>query len=157
MADEKKYAHAKEVYDSLCRKLERDDWKFSRDDGKMIINFMVGGEDIPMSFIMLVDVERQVLRVLSQMPFKFPEDKRIEGAIATCVATNGLADGSFDYDIASGEIWFRQTVAFMDSEIGDDMFGYLIWCASTTVDRYNDRFLAVSKGIMSIGDFIAKD
>lgn len=157
MADEKKIAHAREIYGSLCRKLERENWKFRRDDEKLTIDFAISGEDIPMIFLIIVDVERQMLRVLSKMPFNFPEDKRIEGAIATCVATNGLPDGSFDYDISDGAIYFRQTVAFMDCDIGDEMFGYLIWCASTTVDRYNDKFFEISRGLLSISDFIAQE
>lgn len=156
MAEEKIIAHARSVYASLCEKLERDNWKFERDDENMKIIFAVSGEDIPMVFSVSVDAKRQLLRLLSRIPFDFPEDKRIEGAIATCVATYRLADGSFDYDISDGSIYFRQTVAFMDSDIGDRLFDYLIDCAVTVVDRFNDRFYEISQGRLSIDDFIAQ-
>ena len=76
-------------------------------------------------------------------------------AIATCVAFFGLADASFDFDIATGDITFRLNASFRDSRIGDGLFDYLIGVSSYSVDEYNDKFLAVSKGIMSINDFIA--
>ena len=33
----------------------------------------------------------------------------------------------------------------------------MISCACAMVDKYNDQFLALDKGIMSIADFIAKN
>jgi len=84
------------------------------------------------------------------------EDKRMEGAIATCVASFGMADGSFDYDLAVGRIVFRMTASFRESVIGEGLFQYMISCACAMVDEYNDKFLAIDKGLMSINDFIAK-
>ena len=92
---------------------------------------------------------------MSPLPFKFSEDKRMDGAIATCVASFGLADGSFDYDISTGMVIFRMTATYRESKLGDGLFQYMISCASVMVDEFNDKFLAIDKGMLSIGDFIA--
>lgn len=157
MVDETKVVLAKKVYDTICAAIERREWKYQKDDERLVINFGVNGDDIPMQFIMVVDVERQLVRMMSPMPFKMAEDKRMEGAIVTCVANFGMVDGSFDYDVADGTIVFRMTASFRESVIGDGLFQYMISCSCAMVDAYNDKFLAINKGILSVEDFIAKE
>lgn len=108
-----------------------------------------------MEFVLAIDSDRQLLRLFSKLPFAVPEDKRMDLAIATCVATNRLADGSFDYNISTGAIVFRMTASFRESKIGDGLFHYMIDCSCATVDAFNDKFLAICKGVLTVGDFIA--
>ena len=156
MVDEKKMELAKQVYQTLCDAIERREWNFGKDEEKLLVHFGVNGDDIPMQFILIVDAERQLIRVMSPLPFKMSESKRMEGAIATCAASFGMVDGSFDYDLSDGTIVFRMTASFRESLIGEGLFQYLISCSCEMVDKYNDQFLALDKGIMSITDFIAK-
>lgn len=156
MVDEKKMELAKQVYQTLCEAIERREWKFGKDEEKLLVHFDVNGEDIPMRFILIIDAERQLIRLMSPMPFKMSESKRMEGAIATCAASFGMADGNFDYDLSDGAIVFRMTASFRESLIGEGLFQYMISCSCAMVDRYNDQFLALNKGMMSITDFIAK-
>ena len=155
MTEEIKMDLAKEVYATLCAALDKREWHYEKDEENLVVYFLVGGDDIPMSFIIAVDAERQLVRVMSPLPFKFSEDKRMDGAIATCVASFGLADGSFDYDITTGMVVFRMTATYRESKLGDGLFQYMISCSSVMVDKFNDKFLAIDKGLMSIGDFIA--
>ena len=156
MVDEKKMELAKQVYQTLCEAIERREWNFGKDEEKLLVHFGVSGDDIPMQFILIVDAERQLIRLMSPMPFKMSESKRMEGAIATCAASFGMADGSFDYDLSDGTIVFRMTASFRESLIGEGLFQYMISCSCAMVDKYNDQCLARDKGIMSITDFIAK-
>ncbi len=156
MADEKKMELAKQVYQTLCDAIEERDWHYEKEEEKLLVHFGVSGEDIPMQFILVVDVDRQLVRLMSPLPFKMSEDKRMEGAIATCAATFGMADGNFDYDLSDGRIVFRMTAAFRESVVGKGLFQYMISCSCAMVDKYNDQFLAIDKGIMSISDFIEK-
>lgn len=156
MVDEKKMKLAKKVYQTLCEAIERREWNFGKDEEKLLVHFGVSGDDIPMQFILIVDAERQLIRLMSPMPFKMSESKRMEGAIATCAASFGMADGSFDYDLSDGTIVFRMTASFRESLIGEGLFQYMISCSCAMVDKYNDQFLSLDKGIMSITDFIAK-
>lgn len=154
MAETNKMAIAKTVYADLCSALEKRDWHFQKHDEDLVITYGVSGEDLSMDFIFKVDADRQLLRVLSRLPFTVPEDKRMDLAIATCVATNAIVDGSFDYDIKKGTILFRMTASFRESKIGNGLFDYLVGCSSHTVDLFNDEFLALCKGLMSLSDFI---
>lgn len=156
MAEEKKIALAKQVYKTLCDAIDRREWHYEKEEDKLIVHFAVNGDDIPMHFILIVDADRQLIRLMSPMPYKMSEAKRMEGAIATCVASYGMADGSFDYDLADGTIVFRMTTSFRESLIGEGLFQYMISCSCAMVDNYNDQFLAIDKGLMSITDFIVK-
>lgn len=156
MVDEKRMELAKQAYQTLCEAIERREWNFGKDEEKLLVHFGVSGDDIPMQFILIVDAERQLIRLMSPMPFKMSESKRMEGAIAICAASFGMADGSFDYDLSDGTIVFRMTASFRESLIGEGLFQYMISCSCAMVDKYNDQFLALDKGIMSITDFIAK-
>lgn len=65
-----------------------------------------------------------------------------------------MADGSFDFDLSDGSITFRMTASFRESQIGEGLIQYMISCACVMVDKYNDQFLAIDKGVLSITDFI---
>ena len=156
MADEMKMKLAKQVYNTICEALDNRDWHYGKEEDELLVHFGVNGDDIPLQFIIVVDAERQLIRLMSPLPFQMSEAKRIEGAIATCAASYGMADGSFDYDLSDGKIVFRMTASFRESLIGEGLLQYMISCSCAMVDKYNEQFLAIDKGILSIGDFIAK-
>lgn len=154
MAQDKKAA-ARKVYDSMIKALNKKGWKFKEStDGKMVISSDYQGEDIPIGFIVRVDEERQVLQFLSQLPFSISESKRVDAAIAVCVANWWMVNGSFDYNFENGNIIFRLTTSFVDCEVGEDFFMSMIATAVVTTDEYNDKFLMLSKGTLSLEQFI---
>jgi hypothetical protein len=157
MAEEKKITLAKQIYKTLCDAVEKMELHYDKDEEDLIVHFNMDGDDIPMHFILVVDADRQLVRLMSPLPFKMSEAKRMEGAIATCVASYGLADGSFDYDLADGTIMFRMTASFRNGFVGEGLFQYMISCSCVHVDDYNDQFLAIDKGFLSITDFISKN
>lgn len=157
MADENKMLLAKQVFQTLCDAIERRKWTFEKNNEELVAHFQVSGDDIPMEFILFIDAERQLIRLLSPIPFKINEAKRMEGAVACCAASFGMADGSFDYNLSDGSIVFRMTASFDGCVIGEGLFQYMISCACAMIDKYNDRFLAIDKGLIDISDFFAKN
>ena len=145
---------AKSVYYSLIDMLDTRNWKYERHDDDLVIRSGIKGEDLPIEFIVYVKPKNQVVQFISTLPFNIPEDKRVEAAIAVCVANYGLVDGSFDYDVNDGEIRYRLTSSYRDSYLGADLFEYMIMCAASTVDDYNDRFFMLSKGMIDIEGFM---
>ncbi len=142
------------VYAMLCQALEDRKWEYRKDEEKLVVYFGVNGDDIPINIIIAVDTDRQLIRLLSPLPFQMSEDKRIDGAIAACKASFGMADGSFDFDLSDGEIIFRIAAVYAESTIGPGLIYYLIDCCRAMVDHYNDKFLALEKGVISISDFV---
>lgn len=155
--EDNKLQLAKQVYKTLCDAIDARQWKYKKDEEKLVVSLGVNGDDIPMDLILIVDAERQLIRLLSPLPFKMSEAKRMEGAIAVCAASYGVVDGNYDYDITDGSIIFRMTASFRSSTIGEGLLQYLISCACVVVDKYNDRFLALDKGMIDIGQFLAQE
>lgn len=154
MATDKELKLAKEAFALLCKTFDDKGMKYDKEEDKLFAHIGVSGEDIPMDFFVQCDAERQLVKVISFLPFKMCEEKRIEGAIATSYVNYQIADGSFDYNFADGKIAFRMTSSFRESLIGAELFDYMVGCSIFTVDRYNDQFLMLNKGMLSIEDFI---
>ncbi len=154
MADNKELMYAKEAFNTLCRSIDNIGWKYKRMDDELKIMFGVGGDDIPMNFLIIVDAERQLIRILSLMPFQMNKDKLVEGAVATCIIKYVLADGSFDFDVETGHIMFRMTSSFRESLLGEDLFKYMVSIACLTVDKYNDQLSDLNDGKITLAQFI---
>lgn len=157
MDDAMKLAAAQKVYATVCAALDDMGWKYDRDDEKLIVRTGANTNDLPLHHFLIVDEKRQFLRMTSIVPLEMAEDKRTEGAIITTVATMGLRDGSFDYDITKGRISFRLTACFRDSEIGKGLVRYFVDYTNAVVDYYNDRFEAVNSGKISVAEFITQE
>ena len=154
MSEINKSENANKVFRTLCAAIENRGWHFDKIDALRLVSFGVKGDDLPMRFDLIIDEERQLVRLMSRLPFTVDSEYRIEGAIATCAATYKLANGCFDYDIDTGVIRFRMTASFLESEVGEGLFQYMINCSTGTVDQFNDKFFAVCKGMLSISDFL---
>ncbi len=157
MANEVNMYKARQVFDTLIRMLDHLDWNYEKDEEKLVVTSGVASDDFPVEFIVTVRPQQQVVQFLSRLPFRMPEDKRVDGAIAVCVANYGLIDGSFDYDVTDGEILYRLTSSYRESTLGEELFEYMIVCASSTVDKYNDKFFMIAKDMMTVQQFIEQD
>lgn len=145
---------AREVFAELCAAIDARDWHYEKDEDNLSVRFGVTGADLPMKFMIAVDAKRQVVRLLSPFTSVFPEDRRVEGAVAACAMTYPLANGSFDFDVQSGTCWFRQTASFRESKIGGGLLQNMISYTCAAVDLYNDRIDALVKGELSLREFL---
>lgn len=157
MANEINMQKANEVFGTLVRMLDTRDWKYEKHEEKLLIRSGIKGEDLPVEFIVLVNPKNEVVQFISSMPFNIPEDKRVDGAIAVCAANYGLVDGSFDYDLSDGEIRFRLTCSYRESQLSEDLFEYMIMVSASTVDIYNDRFFMLAKGMITVQQFLEQE
>lgn len=157
MDDNMKKKKAAEVYAALCAALDSVNWKYAKGEdgqGNPQVEFSVSGDDLGMSFTMKLDVKRQLVRLHSQLPFKFKGERRLSGAIATCQANYKLADGSFDFDIEGGGVYFRMTASYRDSVLSKDAFLYLVRASYNIVDEYNDKLYDLATGRMTLEDYL---
>ena len=148
---------AREVYASLIHMLDTRDWKYEKFEEDLVIKAGIKGEDLPIEFIVVVKPTQQVVQLLSRLPFSIPDEKRVDAAIAICVANNGLVDGSFDYDVLEGDITFRLTCSYRNTQLSDDLLEYMILVSAGTIDDYNDKFFMIGKDMMSVQQFIEKE
>lgn len=142
------------VYETICKMFDDRGFRYERHDEDLVITSTVSGEDIPMDMLFIVRPERQIVQLLSPMPFKIPDEKTVDLALAVTHANDGLIDGSFDFDMAKGRINFRLTASYIESILGKELFEYMLMISAHTVDEYNDKFMMIAKGMYSLEDFI---
>ena len=123
----------------------------------MFVFLQATGEILPMKFFFIVKPDVQELTLYSLMGFKIPEDKRIDTAVAVCIANYGFMTGSFDYNITDVEIRFRITQSFIDASLSVNLLKVMFLITANTVDRYNDRFMSLGKGLIDLQKFIELD
>ena len=145
---------AQKVFATFCATMDADDWNYRKDEEKLRIECGARGEDLPIELNISVDADRQLLMVISQMPVVTPEDKRLDVAVAVSVVNNQLVNGYFDYDVNSGKMFFRMVNTIRDSVIGKELCAYMLYVSCKTVDEYNDKFLMLAKGIMTLEKFL---
>lgn len=146
--------HSVKTFQTLCNMLDNNDWHYQKHEDDLVITCGAQGDDLPMEIIIRIDVGRQIVLLLSEIPFTVEVDKRMETAVAVSIVNNRLVDGCFDFDISSGDLFFRMTSSFVASEISEDVFKYMLYCSCIAIDEYNDKFLMLSKGMISIESFM---
>ncbi len=156
MADEKKLGLARSAFATLCQALDKNDWHYKKIEEDLKIESGASGDDFPIDITIKVDADRGLVVLLSHLPIVIEENKRIDTAIAVSAINCILADGSFDYSIASGHMFFRMTNRFIDNTMGEDAFMYMLLCSCKTVDEFNDKFFMLSKGMISIEKFLGE-
>lgn len=156
MVTDKELALAKDVFKRICSILDARNWHYVKDEEANVIRFAVTGDDLPIDIIVFVDAERQLVRIISPLDCTFPEDRRLDGAIAICRLNYILRDGNFDYDYTNGTVMFKCTTSFLDSLISVDALEYMVNLTLENVDWYNDRLLALAKGNITLDEFMKK-
>ena len=157
MAEEVNMKKANEVFNTLTRMMDELGLHYEKDEEKLMVKGGVVGDDLPIQYVIFVRPANEVVEFLSPMPFNMPEDKRVDGALAVCVANYGLIDGSFDYDLSDGEIRFRLTSSYRESTLGKELFEYMIMVSAQTIDDYNDKFFMLAKGMITVQQFIEQN
>ena len=146
--------------DVLISMLEHRNLKYTieeRTDARTHIRIRFSGEDLPMTLHIILRTDRQIVSVLSAMPFRIGEARRDDAALAVIAANHGLIDGSFDLNRKTGEIRFRLTSCFIGTVLSEELFAYLIFVSAETIDRYNDRFSDLNEGKLDLEGFLAAD
>lgn len=154
--DEKDRKQAESAYKTVCAALEEMGLKFDKHDEKLAISCEGVGEDLPIEIRITVLPEQHIVSLISQMPFKVPEARRPDIALVTSIANYKMVDGNFDFNTKLGNIFYRQTTSYWGSLISKEVIKYLMSLSITMIDEFNDKFMAVSTGAMSVDDFAAK-
>lgn len=156
MAEETERIKATEVFDTFCAMMDLRKFSYDSDREKLEIDFSMQGEDLlmPMKFRVLPD--RYVALLISPLPFRAPEDKRLEMAVAISEINYRLINGSFDLDIRDGEILFRISNSYLESKLSTELFDALLITVTQTVDRFNDTLLLLAKGSITLEQGLQK-
>ena len=143
-----------ENYNAIIKGLNAMGWKYSVGEYMHTVSYTVTGNGLPMSFMMTVDGENRLISVMSKLPIKVESDKYSDIAMAVCYANYKMADGCFHFDREKGHIYFKMSASYLNSVVGNKLIEYLANVSASTVDRYDDKFLAIANGDLTIIKFM---
>ncbi len=156
MAENNMLELAQQTYLRVCQALDNKNWRYQKDDENLSISFGARGQDLDMDFRVKVYADRQFVYITSVLPYIVPEDKRIDVALAVSAVNCKLRAGNFDFDLHKGQVAFRITQSYMESDISAQVFESLIMAACGVVDDYNEKFMGLGTGMLDLYRFLAE-
>ena len=144
---------ARRTFATLCQALDNIKWKYDADWDKLVVLTSARGEDLSMKLRFVVSEEKKVMYVKSPMPFDSPEGAREIIGKAVNIANFSMLNGCFEYDHTDGWLAFRIVIPFENSILSEEVCRYMIMLTCQMVDRFNDKFLSVAKGNMTLESF----
>lgn len=138
------------MYEQLCEALDERNWKYNKDEEKDMVKVGFTTDSLPVELRLWIDQKRELVRLVSVLPFKVKEDKRVDAAIAISAVNNRMVDGSFDYDITDGHIIFRMAHSYKECKVESELFQYMVDCSVAMVEKYSAKFLGISTGMLSL-------
>ncbi len=144
---------AVQAYKTLCAMLDSINWKYTKDDQELYIQATAKGDDLAIPLKISIDKDRQLVKLFSEL-FDVEEDKKVEIAQAICAVNYRLVNGCFDFGMKEGDISFRLCAPYHESVISEEYMKYILMCSCGTIDDYNDKLLALSKGHFTLEQFL---
>lgn len=151
---EANFERAKEIYEMLCASMDKRGWKYTGDPDRLLIQSGTKTEDLPIRFFVQVDAQRQLVSLISELPFRVKAEKRLETAVAVCAINNSLADGSFRYNVNTGDLMFIGTNSFRENTLSEEAFMFMILIACKIIDAYNEKLFLLVTGSMNLEQFL---
>lgn len=151
-----KMVQTKRVYDLICSYLDGIGWTYERHDDEFEVSFTVSGEDLNMPIEMYVNSELQIIELTSKLSFLVKDDALGAIALAVIAVNNSMYNGWFTLDDRGGEIEFKMANCFCESVVGKELIRYMISVSCDMIDKYNDKFFCLSKGVITLEQFFNK-
>lgn len=156
MADNKLIARADEVYDILISELDSKKWNYKEDRKNRSVSFNVNGDLLPVAYNIIIDAERQLIKLRSVLPFDVKDDEAYALIFAVCRTNCCLTDGRFKLILENRTVLFDMTCSYIDSLIGEEVFDFLIFYTFIVVNKYNSRLRDLNEGTIDIQKYIEK-
>ena len=149
---DEKNAVAKKWYEKLCAVFDAGGWEYEKQEEIYKVSCKGCWEDESVDIHMHVDAQREVAVVWICPYLAIPKDMYKTMAHAVNVINDTIIFGSFDFGQARGNLLFRCTSPYKDTEVNEAWFDDLLRMSCDTVSHYMSAFRRVAKGYLSVDD-----
>ena len=151
---EKKVKEAQTILQTTLDFLNEENFHFEQTEDYEI-HFTVKGDDLPMELYINIDVDREVIRLFSVLPFKINPDNYSLMAEGTVAINDHLVNGNFDLNKDHMMMSFRMAQTYRDSLISKSVIAYILYTSLNTMDDYNDKLFMLNKGKCTLDELLA--
>ena len=150
-------AHRKEpLLDRVVQFLEEDDWKYQRFEDMPLLRTAFQGENGNWNVAVQSNEAYEQVYVYSVWTNNVPEERRMAVAEYLTRANYGLTIGSFEMDLADGEVRYRTSVDVEGGELAPVMVKNLLYLNVFMFDKYLPGLNKVVFGGMPPADAVAE-
>ncbi len=146
-------AAAEAVYSTFRKVLDDMEITYTPHEEDRVITFGYKGKDMNHDIIIFVNADSETFRVVERLPYDIPEDKIVDVALASCLVNNRLMLGGFTYGLDE-HLNFEVAQSFAGSLVGEAAIKKCLFAVLVCVEEYDDKFMALNKGYLTIKDFV---
>ena len=147
---------AQVCYNTITQALDNMGWKYTEDNSTLRIKYDAYGEDLCATYIFAISAEKETVTLTCTLPYRAPRHDRGNFAKAMALANSRFYNGSFEFNPQTREVLYRMTTFLKGGmSFSVEAATYMIDTSCDTVDKYNDKFLAVGKGYLTLDQFIS--
>lgn len=143
---------AKNVFESACAALDAMDIKYKKVEDDLVILFGHRGQDMNHELLLAVNARQEAIQLIERLPFEIEADKARDVACAVCLVNDRILAGSFTFDMES-RLSYEVTQLYSGSLIGEETIKRMIIALVITVEEYDDKFMALNKGYVTVDEF----
>ena len=147
---------AKAAYKAVCDFLDEAKLKYQKDDAENVAFISITGDDFPVTLMFAASEEKQRIETYSKLPFEIKKEKAVDLAMAIAAINNRIAYGKFVLYIEKDQCTYENSEYLTGLEgFGVEYGRTLVAPAYAVIEEYNDKLYAISKGLLTVKDFLA--
>ena len=154
LEEDKKREEAAAAFEAVRTYMDGRNLHYSADEEDLNIECNFTGPNLPIEMRIHVFPDQHILLVSAAMPFTMKKEKRVDAAIAVCMANDSIMNGRFEYKIGEGQISFRLAEAYHGMELSSEVIDYAIGCTIGTFTRMSERFFGLNAGMIDLEHFL---
>lgn len=141
---------ARNAFEAICEAMDSYDLSYEKDEEDLSVHLILNGDYMPIALDFQVIPDRELIRMISPMPFTVPRERRLEMAVAVTLINPRILNGCYDLNLNTGTMYFRLIHSFSGSDASVEAIRYLISITNCTENLYNDKLIMVKQGIISL-------
>ena len=145
---------ATQIYNEISTDLESAGLKLIREEEKFILRCYTNVKNVPVSFVLYVSGQQEMVTFFSALPLQISEDKCVDMALAVCKLNRTLTLGRFDYNISGGTIEYTHWVSYRDCYFDDKFFAHIVLIALSNISSHFDDLYQLNKGYIDLDEFL---
>ena len=149
-------AESKDIFTQVGEFLDAAGLRYNAEPEKNIYRFGMQGESISTHFLLRTDANGPALYILCHTDYRVPEQRRVEGALATCAIRHILPNGDLEYDITDGSFILCQFIPVADRLLNTQFLRSTVSMMHSHMEVIHRRISAVGEGLLTVSELLNK-
>lgn len=147
---------AQGFYELICKIANERGYESKEISGSLAIDIVVNTGNRVIRPFLSVDTKNECVRFSCYLNCLFPSQKHLDASVACSAVTMGVQYGAFDFNCNDNSVLFRAAVPYGSSQISRSAIEQMIDYSIATVDAYEQDFVDLKFGKITLEKFLEK-